>query len=215
MGYRVIISTESDVARGLDHLAKVDRRLRKVMKVAGAVPLRLTGGGFPGLARIIIGQQVSIASANAIWGRFEAAFPTVGPQAIHAASDEALRAPGLSAAKIRTLRALAAACSDGLDLNGLALTPAEAAHSRLTAIKGIGPWTADLYLLFCLGHADIFPAGDLALRVAVADAFGHDAPLPIAELAEMAAKWSPWRGVAARLFWAYYRARRQRASLPV
>jgi DNA-3-methyladenine glycosylase II len=134
---------------------------------------------------------------------------------IEAASDGALRAPGLSAAKIRTLRAAAVACRDGLDLDGLANLPAEEAHRRLTSVKGVGPWTADIYLLFCLGHADIFPAGDLALRKAVADAFGRPAPLPVDEIADIAAIWAPWRGVAARLFWAYYRVRRDRTALPV
>jgi DNA-3-methyladenine glycosylase II len=214
-GYLMIIASEADIEEGLDHLAKSDRRLRKVIRVAGAVPLRRREGGLPGLARIIIGQQVSIASAEAIWGRFETAFPACAPQAIHAASDDALRAPGLSAAKIRTFRAVASACRDGLDLDALAEAPAEEAHARLTAIHGIGPWTADLYLLFCLGHADIFPAGDLALRNAVADAFGLEPPIAMGALAEMAERWAPWRGVAARLFWAYYRARRQKAAVPI
>ncbi len=113
------------------------------------------------------------------------------------------------------MRAVAAACRDGLDLDGLAALPAEDAHARLCAIKGIGPWTSDIYLLFCLGHPDIFPAGDLALRFAVADAFGLD-PLPAAaDLAVMAERWSPWRSVAATLFWAYYGARKRAAKLPL
>jgi DNA-3-methyladenine glycosylase II len=116
---------------------------------------------------------------------------------------------------VRTLRAIAEAAVEGLDFDHLASLPGEDAHARLTAIKGIGPWTADIYLLFCLGHADVFPAGDLALRVAVAEAFGSDAPMPIRALEVLAVKWSPWRGVAARLFWAYYRATRKRAALPV
>jgi DNA-3-methyladenine glycosylase II len=93
--------------------------------------------------------------------------------------------------------------------------PGEEAHGRLTAIKGIGPWTADIYLLFCLGHADVFPAGDLALRVAVAEAFGTEPPMAVADVGKLARQWSPWRGVAARLFWAYYRARKQRSAVPV
>ena len=137
------------------------------------------------------------------------------PKSIAATSNEALRSAGLSGPKIRTLRAVAAAVLDGLDLDHLATLPREEAHGKLTGIKGIGPWTADIYLLFCLGHADIFPAGDLALRNAVADAFGREPPIPIDELAEIAEKWSPWRGVAARLFWSYYRARRDMAAVPV
>jgi DNA-3-methyladenine glycosylase II len=210
-----IIATEADIAEGLGALARRDRRLKKVIGIAGPVPLRRRPAGFAGLARIIVGQQLSIASAEAIWGRFIAAFPDCPVDAVEAASEAALRAPGLSAAKIRTLRAIAAACRDGLDLDGLADLPAEEAHRRLTSVKGIGPWTADIYLLFCLGHADIFPAGDLALRNAVADALGRPAPLPVDEIADIATKWAPWRGVAARLFWAYYRARRDRTALPV
>jgi DNA-3-methyladenine glycosylase II len=210
-----IIESEADIAEGLDHLARRDRRLRKIMRVAGPVPLRRRPGGFEGLARIVVGQQVSIASAEAIWGRFVAAFPGCSVEAIHTASDEALRAPGLSTPKIRTLRAAAAACREGLDLAALASLPAEEAHRRLTSVKGIGPWSADIYLLFCLGHADIFPAGDLALRNAVGDAFGHEAPPSVDAVAEIALRWSPWRGVAACLFWAYYRACRQRAAMPV
>jgi DNA-3-methyladenine glycosylase II len=209
------IESEADIGEGLAWLARRDRRLKKVIKVAGEVPLRRRQNGFAGLARIVIGQQVSTASAEAIWGRFAAAFPDGAADDIPMAGDDTLRAIGLSGAKMRTLRAVAAAVRDGLDLEALAELPAEEAHGRLIAIKGIGPWTADIYLLFCLGHADIFPAGDLALRNAVADAFGAEPPLPVDELAETATRWSPWRGVAARLFWAYYRARRQRAAVPV
>lgn len=210
-----VIESEADIAEGLAYLQRVDRRLKKVVGAAGPVPVRRTGHGMAGLARIVVGQQVSVASAAAIWARFAAAFPGVSPAAIAAASDAELRAPGLSGPKIRTLRAVAAACLDGFDFDALAELPGDEAHRRLTAIKGIGPWTADVYLLFCLGHADVFPAGDLALRNAVADAFGHDQPVAATELAAIARKWSPWRGVAACLFWAYFRARRQMAAVPV
>jgi DNA-3-methyladenine glycosylase II len=87
----------------------------------------------------------------------------------------------------------------------LAARDPDEARAALTAVKGIGPWTADIYLLFCLGHADIFPAGDLALRVAAAAALDTEKVPPSVELAETAALWSPWRGVAACLLWAYYR----------
>lgn len=209
------IETEADIAEGLAWLMRRDRRLRPVLKLAGDVPLRRAAPGFAGLARVIIGQQVSTASANAIWGRFAAAFPGADPAVPASADDTTLRAIGLSGAKIAALRAIAVAHADGLDLDGLAELRGEEAHARLTAIRGIGPWTADVYLLFCLGHADVFPAGDLALRNAVADAFGRDAPVPIAELHAMAERWSPWRAVAARLFWAYYRARRNIAAAPL
>ena len=210
-----VIETDADIEEGLAWLARRDRRLRKVIKVAGPVSLRRRSAGFVGLSHIVVAQQLSVASATAIWSRLEAALPDFAAAAMLAAGDEDLRAAGLSGPKIRTLRAVAAACRDGLDLDHLASLPGEEAHRRLTEIKGIGPWTADIYLLFCLGHADIFPAGDLALRNAVADALERDAPVPVDELASMAERWSPWRGVAARLFWAYYRVRRQRVAVPV
>jgi DNA-3-methyladenine glycosylase II len=209
------IESEADIAEGLAHLLKADRRLGKVLKVAGTVPLRRHVAGLRGLARIVVGQQLSIASAEAIWRRFDAAFPGPSARAIARASDDRLRAAGLSAPKMRTLRAVAAACLDGLDLDALGELPAEDAHARLTAIKGIGPWTADIYLLFCLGRPDVFPVGDLALRSAVAEAFGREPPMPVEELEKLARRWSPWRGVAACLFWSYYRARRTRAAAPV
>lgn len=210
-----IIESEADIAEGLAHLARKDRRLRKVIRVAGPVPLRRHAPGYAGLARIIVGQQLSVASAAAIWGRFEAAFPGADPTAVAAAADDALRGTGLSAPKIRALRAAADACLGELDLDDLASLPGEAAHARLTAVKGIGPWTADIYLMFYLGHADVFAPGDLALRYAVAEALGGEPPMPVGELAEVARTWSPWRGVAARLFWAYYRAVRDKAAVPV
>lgn len=210
-----IIESEEDIAEGLDYLARRDRRLCKVIETAGQVPLRRKPAGFPGLARIIVGQQLSIASAEAIWGRFVNAFPGCTHDAVGEADDDALRAPGLSEAKIRTLRAAATACHEGLDLKALAEMSCEDAHRRLTGIKGIGPWSADIYLLFCIGHADIFPVGDLALRKSVAMAFGWDHSPSIDEVGEISAEWSPWRGVAARLFWAYYRVRRERAALPL
>jgi DNA-3-methyladenine glycosylase II len=209
------IEDETDIAEGLRHLAAADPRLAAVIAAAGTVPLRRRPGGLEGLARIIVGQQLSIASAEAIWGRFAAAFPNPEAAVLLAASDADLKAPGLSAPKIRTLRAAAAAVGEGLDLDALAALPPEEAHRRLTTVKGIGPWTADIYLLFCLGHADIFPAGDLALRLAVADGLALETVPSVAALATLAEPWSPWRGVAARLFWAYYRERRARAALPV
>ncbi len=208
------IETDRDVADGLADLARRDRRLRRVIKVAGDPGLRRRPGGFEGLAHIVVSQQLSTASANAIWTRFNAAYPGVEMGAIAAAADEDLRAVGLSAPKIRTLRAIAAACGAGLDLAALADCDAAEAIARLTAVKGIGPWTAEIYLMFCLGHADIFPAGDLALRNAVTDAFGRSELVAEPDLREIAERWSPWRSVAARLFWAYFRATRARERAP-
>jgi DNA-3-methyladenine glycosylase II len=209
------IDTPEHLAEGLAHLVKADRRLKTVVAIAGQVGLRRREAGFAGLARIIVGQQLSVASANAIWERFVVAFPEMTPEAVYRAREPRFRKAGMSGAKTKTLRAIAAACRDGLDLSALASAPAEEAHTRLCAVHGIGPWTADLYLLFCLGHPDIFPVGDLALRNAVADAFGLDTPADPKAIAEIAGAWSPWRGAAANLFWAYYAARRKQKWAPL
>lgn len=209
------IETMDDLAEGLAYLTRVDKRLKKVARVAGALPLRRRPAGFAGLARIIVGQQLSVASANAIWTKFETAFPEMTADAVLRARVPRFRKAGMSAPKIKALRAIAAAVRAGLDLDALAHAPAAEAHARLTAIHGVGPWTADIYLLFCLGHPDIFPVGDLALRNAVGDAFGTEGPVMPAPLAAIAEKWSPWRSVAATLFWAYYGARREKKMVPV
>lgn len=209
------IDTTDDLAEGLAHLIRVDRRLKAVVKTAGVLNVRRREPGLVGLTRIIVGQQLSVASANAIWNRFAAFFPEMTADALHRAREPRYRKSGLSGPKIKTLRAIAAAVRGGLDLDGLAHLPAEEAHVALTAIHGVGPWTADIYLLFCLSHPDIFPVGDLALRNAVADAFSLPKPIAPAVVAEIAEKWSPWRSAAATLFWAYYGARRAKVVVPV
>jgi len=203
------IVTELDVEAGLAALVEIDPRLSPIVAASGAVPLRRRPPGFAGLARVVTAQQVSAQAATSIWTRVEGvigAEPTATDLA--GVSDEALRGAGLSAAKVRTLRAIAAACADGLDLEAAADLPEEEAIARLAAIKGIGRWTAEVWLLFCAGHPDVWPAGDLALRVAVGDGFGLPERPSEALAREIAALWRPWRGVAARLFWAYYAARR-------
>lgn len=204
------IAHDDDVAEGLSALRAIDARLAPVIAVAGPVPLRRREPGFEGLARIVVAQQVSALAATSIWNRFETTVGgAVDPAALARFDDETLRGAGLSAAKVRTLRAVAAAVESGLDLCGVADLPVAAATENLTRIKGIGPWTAEVYLLFCAGHPDVWPGGDLALQQAVADALGL-AERPAEKLCRnVAAAWSPWRGVAARLFWAYYAALRR------
>ena len=206
------LETADDLAAGLAFLARRDKRLKPVIAAAGALPLRRREGGLPGLLRIVVGQQLSVASADAIWGRLELSFPEMTAHALHRARVTRLQKAG---AKIRALRAIASAVRQGLDIETLAHAPAEEAHAALTAIHGIGGWTADIYLMFCLGHPDIFPAGDLALRNAVADAFGLEKPLSIAAVSEIAETWSPWRSVAATLFWGYYGAQKTRKVVPL
>jgi DNA-3-methyladenine glycosylase II len=210
-----LIETAEDLAEGIAHLTRADRRLKRVARIAGKLDVRRREGGFPGLARIITGQQLSVASANAIWTRFAAEFPEMTPQAVGRGREPRFRRAGMSAAKIRTLRAIAKAVSDGLDIDALAHAPAEEAHARLCAVHGIGSWTADLYLMFCLGHADVFPVGDLALRTAVADAFGLEKSIDPKAIGAMAGAWAPWRSAAATLFWGYYAARRAQKWAPL
>jgi DNA-3-methyladenine glycosylase II len=200
-----IIDTTDDIADGIAALAVADPRLARLHRLAGDPPLRRRVGGFEGLAMIVVSQQLSVASANAIWARTRTIFDPFTPHAILAASEASFRLAGLSTPKIRTLRALAGAARDGLDLETLDRLGADEAHALLTAVKGIGPWTADIYLMFCLGHADAFAAGDLALQEAARLAFDLDARPRPAELLAHAEAWRPWRGVAARLLWAYYR----------
>lgn len=177
-----------------------------MLEAAGHPPLRRRDPGFAGLAWIVVGQQVSTASANAIYERLNAAFPRLEPEFVGAASDEDLRACGLSSPKMKTLRAISAAMTSGaLDLASLAALDAEEAHAALCAVHGIGPWTADIFLLFCLGHPDAWPAGDLALQEAARIALDLRTRPDAKKLEKIGERWRPHRGVAARLLWAYYR----------
>ncbi len=210
------IDTEADVATGLAALLAADPRLAKLAAVAGPLPLRRRPGGFAGIAGIVVSQQLSTASASAIWGRLVAAYDPFTPQALIKARTDRLGRLGLSRPKIRALKEIARAIADGvLDCEAIADMPADAAHAALCAIHGIGPWTADIYLLFCLGHPDAWPAGDLALQEAARLAFALPERPSAKQLTALAEPWRPWRGVAARLLWAYYRAIKQRDVIPV
>jgi len=202
------IESDADVSAGLAALLAADPRLARVAEAAGALPLRRRTGGFEGLAAVITGQQISTFAAAAIWTRFRAAVDPFTPEKYLATSEEALRAAGLSFGKIRTLTGIATACGDGLDLNALHDLPPEDAIAALIMLKGVGRWTAESYLLFCVGHPDVFPAGDLALQTAVHRGLKLRQRPDEKRLRKLAENWAPWRGIAARLFWAYYRAER-------
>ncbi len=200
------IHTEADLDAALAALGKADPRLVPLLAKAGRPPLRRRSDGFAGLAAIIVAQQLSTASANAIWGRLAAAFDPLDPEAILRARPARLARLGLSAPKIRALKEIARAVKRGdLALAALGELAAEEAHAALTAVHGIGPWTADIYLLSCLGHADAWPAGDLALQEAVRLAFKLPARPTAKEMLALAERWRPWRAVAARILWSYYR----------
>ena len=204
-----IIEGPDCVAEGAAWLAGRDPRMAEALARLGPLPLRRKPDGFAELLSAIVSQQVSVASARAIWGRMEAA-GMVAPDVVAAASEEDLRRIGLSRQKARYARALAEA---GIDFAALRDAPTEAVIKRLTAVTGIGVWTAEIYAMFSLRRADVFAPGDLALQEGARLLF--DLPERPTErvLREMAAGWSPWRSVAARLLWAYYADRKSREGI--
>lgn len=208
-----IIETPEDIRTGMRALRRKCAHLRRIHDITGDPPLRRRPAGFEGLARIVVGQQLSTASAAAIWSRLEVAVSPLGAESLLSASDETLRAAGLSTAKIRTLRSAARAVAEGeLAIEGLVAHSDAAIHEQLTRVTGIGPWTADIFIMFCLGRRDAFAAGDLALQVAAEGALGLGSRPNAAELLELAERWRPWRAVAARLLWAYHPILKERRS---
>jgi DNA-3-methyladenine glycosylase II len=176
--------------------------------------LRQREPGFAGLAAIVCGQQLSTASAAAIWARVTKSFDPFHHDAIRKARADRLGRLGLSAAKIKTLKMLAREiASERLNLDVLAEEDADAAHHTLTSLHGIGPWTADVYLLFCLGHGDAWPAGDLAVQEAIKIGLGLKTRPTVKEMAPLAEPWRPVRGAAAHLWWAYYRVMKKREGI--
>ena len=210
----LILDSAEAMAAGVAAVAASDPVLSRLVREGAAPPLRKREAGFAGLAQIVVGQQVSTASAAAIGARLRAAFDPLTPAAVAAATEAELRTIGLSGPKIRTLRAVAAAILDGaLPLDSLHEHEAGRAHDLLTSVSGIGPWTANVYLLFCLGHPDAFAAGDLALQEAARDAYGLAARPDARALEALAEGWRPWRGVAAGILWAHYRRVKQRHGI--
>jgi DNA-3-methyladenine glycosylase II len=213
---QTLINTEADLKKAVARLRARDPRFDSIITSTGMPPLRRREGGFAGLISIVVSQQLSTASAGAIWGRLTAAYDPFEPGKVLRARAPRLAKLGLSAPKIRSLREIATAVHCGaLDLSTLPELPADAAHAALTAVHGIGPWTADIYLLTCLGHADAWPAGDLALQEAARLAFGLDERPSAKAMVPLAEPWRPWRGVAARLLWTYYRMIKRREGAPV
>ncbi|MDP5308374.1 DNA-3-methyladenine glycosylase family protein [Paracoccus spongiarum] len=206
-----VIRSDADLAEGCAHLARACPVWADILPQIGPLPLRLRPDGFEAIASAIVAQQISVTAAAAIWSRLETAGLT-SPQAIAAAAaaEDDLRAAGLSRPKARYLRGIAAA---GLDWDGLRALPDDAVIAALTALPGIGVWTAEIYLKFALGRADVLAAGDLALQEAARIMYGlPDRPGPAA-LREMAQPWRPWRAVAARGLWAYYRLAKGREGI--
>lgn len=207
------IDTPEGVAWHLEALISFAPHLAPMLQSVGTVLPRVNPKGFAGMAKVICGQQLSVASAAAIWGRYEALDGGLEPETYLTLSEEEVRATGFSRGKFLALRAVAEAIAAGeLDLGHIDGLPAEEAIARLVALKGIGPWTAEVYLLFCAGHPDIFPAGDLALLKAAHHGLGLDARPSIKEMIGIARDFSPHRSAAALLFWRYFAALKNRDS---
>ncbi len=204
-----IITTDACVAEGADWLCTNVPEFATAYAECGPLPLRRNPDGFEELLSAIVSQQVSVAAGNAIWARVEAAGMTT-PDAVAASNEDDLRALGLSRQKARYAIALAEA---GIDFVALRDMPTADVIKTLTAVKGIGVWTAEIYAMFALGRADVFASGDLALQEAARILFGLESRPSEREMRKMAEAWSPWRAVAARLLWAYYRVAKDREGI--
>lgn len=208
------LNTQADLERAIAALITADPRLAEIAKVAGTPALRRREPGFTGLAAIVCGQQLSTHAAAAIWKRVSEAFDPFHHDRIRTARAPRLARLGLSAAKIKTLKALARElAAERLDLDTLGQQEADLAHAALTALHGIGPWTADIYLLFCLGHGDAWPSGDLAVQEAMRIGLTLDTRPTAKQATALAERWRPWRGAAAHLWWAYYHAVKRREGI--
>lgn len=205
---RIIVS-DACVAEGAAWLAQAEPRFADALAQTGPLPLRLRPDGFAQLLSAIVSQQVSVASARAIWARLEGA-GMVTPEAVAAAGADDLRALGLSRQKATYAQALAEA---GIDYNALRHVPTDQVTRQLTAVKGIGIWTAEIYAMFSLGRADVFAPGDLALQESARVLFALDSRPREKDLRDMARAWSPWRSVAARALWAYYHIAKDREGI--
>lgn len=204
-----IIQSLDCVAEGAAWLSASDARFAEALGVVGDLPLRRHADGFTALLDAIVGQQVSVASANAIWSRMEAA-GVVSLDGVLAASDDDLRCAGLSRQKARYAKALA---GSGIDFIGLRGKVDEVVIAELVTVPGIGRWTAEIYAMFALGRADVFAPGDLALQEGAKLLFGLSERPTEKALRIMAEAWSPWRSVAARVLWAYYHVAKSREGI--
>jgi DNA-3-methyladenine glycosylase II len=208
------LNSQAELEAAIRVLVTQDPRLAPILAATGMPALRRREPGFAGLAHIVCGQQLSTASAAAIWARLSAAFDPFDPEAFRRARADRLGRLGLSAAKIKTLKMIARElATERLNLDALANEDADAAHRTLTSLHGIGPWTADVYLLFCLGHGDAWPAGDLAVQEAIRSGLGLKTRPSAKEMAPLAEPWRPMRGAAAHLWWSYYRVVKQREGV--
>lgn len=196
------LDTERDLEAAVAWLVAVEPRFATVVARHGLPSLRQVQPGLGSLLRIVTDQLISLKAGAAIWARIEAALPLIDAEAVLALPQENLKALGLSTAKARTFHAAARAFAEGGYEDGL---PQEEQLRRLTAIPGIGPWTAHVYLLTACRAADAWPAADLALQKAAFDLFSLESVPGSAGLTRLADPWRPRRGAAALLLWSHYR----------
>jgi DNA-3-methyladenine glycosylase II len=201
-----VAPTVQDIAAARDALAKADPALARAHAQTPAFEWRLRPGGYEGLFRMIVEQQVSVAAAASIWGRtVEGLGGAVTPEAVLAHDVEALRAFGLSGQKARYGREIALAQVEGrIDLDHMQTLSDEAVIAALTAIRGVGKWTAETYLMFCEGRLNVFPGGDVALQEAMRWADRAEVRPNEKQAYARAERWRPHRGVAAHLLWGWY-----------
>ena len=197
------------------HLAAADPALAAMEAVTPPFAWRVGLGGFPGLLKMVVQQQVSLASAAAIWARVEAGLPQMTPEAVMGHDEAYLLSLGLSRPKARYAHAIAHAHLNGTcDFDALPGLPDEEAVAALTAITGIGRWTAEVYLMFTQGRLDMFPGGDVALQEAMRWADKAEIRPNEKQAYKRAELWRPYRGVAAHLLWACYGAVKRREIAP-
>ncbi len=208
------IDVFGDVSKACDELSARDKALARAIETIGAPHIRRRPGGFAGLFRIIVEQQVSVASAQAIWGRCQQGLDVVTPAEALKQGEAGLKTFGLSGPKARYVMCLAEAIDSGaVDLENLPDLDDANASVTLQSIKGVGPWTAAIYLLFCEGRVDIWPPGDVALLGAYKVARRYGRKPVMKELDGKSSNWSPWRGVAAHTLWTYYAHIRNRTPI--
>ncbi len=195
---------EGTLAEAASALTGREPRFGTVVALHGLPALRLVEPGLVSLLRIVTDQLISLKAGEAIWHRIAARLQEFEPEVIHRCGEDGLMQLGLTRAKARTFLALADAADQGLFQQLDDLDDTEAA-ARLTLISGIGPWTAEIYLLTALGRINAWPAGDLALQVAAGHLLGFDQRPTERQMRELADRWQPWRSVAARLLWCHYR----------
>ena len=199
--------TKETLAAAAENLAARDRHLASIYRIHGAPPMWARRPGFPTLLRIVLEQQVSLVSARAMFARLKSNIDPFTPEAFIGSGDAFLRSLGVTRQKAHYCVQVAHAFRNG-QLDKIVRMNDEDAHAELLSIKGVGPWTANIYLLMALRRPDIWPDGDVALATAVGKLRKVDPRPSFAKLAEIAEAWRPFRSVAARMLWQYYLAER-------